>query len=798
VLGTAYYSKGDYQQCINNYQDALRLAQESHDREDETVALKNLARIYSNLNDNRLSLEYLLRALKIAQELSDKRSIAVVLLDISTTYFSMGDYKNALDYGGQADELIKRVGDKNVEAQIANYNARIYKSLGDYNRAYQMFNEALGLTRLLHDPVGEGTTLADIADTYKAEGRCDKAMEMANQALPILRAGGIKPQEVSTLTILASCQRDSGALAEARKNIEAALDIVESIRTKFSNRELRAGYSSGRNYLYDLYADVLMRMHSASPGLGYDELALQASERGRARGLVELLREARVDLRRDADASLIEQERALKEKIDAKAASRRALAKAGASQDAKDNSQAEMDDLLAQYNQVQAQLRRSSPHYAALILPQPLTLKEIQERVVDKDTLLLEYSLGADRSYLWVVSDKSIASFTLAAREKIEPVATRLYESLTERSRRVRFETEEEKLARLERASAAYQIAATELSNLLLRPAGDILANKRLLIVADGALNYVPFAVLPMVSNDTMAARGTSAQGGRLLIEDHEVLNIPSASAIAQLRQELKERQAAPLSVAVIADPVFDRSDPRVQAARTEKASQLIASKAEQASVKGVNALRSALEDTGITGAEGQIPRLPYTRKEADAIARIGRATGVKELIDFKASRALVLSGELSRYRYVHFATHGLLNSAHPELSGVLLSMVDADGAEQNGFLTTHDVFDLKLPAEMVVLSACRTGLGKDVQGEGLIGLTRGFMYAGAARVMVSLWDVSDEATSELMARVYEGMLKRHLTPAAALREAQLSMSRDTRWKEPFFWAGFVLEGEPK
>jgi CHAT domain-containing protein len=216
------------------------------------------------------------------------------------------------------------------------------------------------------------------------------------------------------------------------------------------------------------------------------------------------------------------------------------------------------------------------------------------------------------------------------------------------------------------------------------------------------------------------------------------------------------------------------------------------------APAKGSNDLRSALEETGITGENGQIPRLPYTRKEADAIAQLGRTTGVKEFVDFQASRAEVLSGELSRYRYVHFATHGLLNSARPELSGVLLSMVDANGAEQNGFLTTHDVFDLKLPAEMVVLSACRTGLGKDVQGEGLIGLTRGFMYAGAARVMVSLWDVSDEATSELMARVYEGMLKRHLTPAAALREAQLSIISDRRWKEPFFWAGFVVEGEPK
>jgi CHAT domain-containing protein len=154
------------------------------------------------------------------------------------------------------------------------------------------------------------------------------------------------------------------------------------------------------------------------------------------------------------------------------------------------------------------------------------------------------------------------------------------------------------------------------------------------------------------------------------------------------------------------------------------------------------------------------------------------------------------MSPEVGQYRIVHFATHGLLNNEHPELSGVVLSLVDQAGNPQDGFLRLHDIYNMKLPADLVVLSACNTGLGKDVRGEGLIGLTRGFMYAGASGVMSSLWKVDDEATAELMKIFYSAMLNDGLAPAAALRQAQLTLRKQKRWHSPYYWASFVLQGE--
>jgi CHAT domain-containing protein len=168
------------------------------------------------------------------------------------------------------------------------------------------------------------------------------------------------------------------------------------------------------------------------------------------------------------------------------------------------------------------------------------------------------------------------------------------------------------------------------------------------------------------------------------------------------------------------------------------------------------------------------------------------------QVFDFAASRAIATSPQLSQYRIVHFATHGILNSKNPELSGVVLSLVDDKGTVENGFLRLHDIFNLNLPAELVVLSACKTGLGQEVKGEGLVGLTRGFMYAGAPRVLVSLWNVDDEGTSELMSRFYKKMLQEGQKPTAALRAAQIEMLQETKWKAPYYWAAFVLQGEWK
>jgi CHAT domain-containing protein len=154
------------------------------------------------------------------------------------------------------------------------------------------------------------------------------------------------------------------------------------------------------------------------------------------------------------------------------------------------------------------------------------------------------------------------------------------------------------------------------------------------------------------------------------------------------------------------------------------------------------------------------------------------------------------MSDELSRYRMVHFSTHGLLDSRHPELSGLVLSLVDEAGRPQEGFLRLHEIYRLRLNADLVVLSACQTGLGKEVRGEGLIGLVRGFMYAGAPRVMASMWEVDDAATTELMKSFYKGVLQEKLTPAAALRAAQIEMLKKSHWQSPYYWGAFVLHGE--
>jgi CHAT domain-containing protein len=270
------------------------------------------------------------------------------------------------------------------------------------------------------------------------------------------------------------------------------------------------------------------------------------------------------------------------------------------------------------------------------------------------------------------------------------------------------------------------------------------------------------------------------------LIFDHEIINLPSATAFAVARQNLLNRKPAAKAVAVIADPVFSTNDARLRAQSQTKAA------AETDGTRIIEHLPA--------GAKGQlsIPRLPFTRQEAEEILAVAPSGQNLKALGFKANRSIATSAELSEYRYVHFATHGYLDTTRASLSAIVLSLVDQAGNPQDGFLRAHDIYNLNLPAELVVLSACETGLGKDIRGEGLDGLTRGFMYAGARRVIVSLWNVNDKATAALMQRLYTGMLRSNKTPAAALRTAQIQMLRTREWRSPYYWAAFMMQGEWK
>ena len=311
---------------------------------------------------------------------------------------------------------------------------------------------------------------------------------------------------------------------------------------------------------------------------------------------------------------------------------------------------------------------------------------------------------------------------------------------------------------------------------MLLQPAASQLKGKRLLLVGDGVLQYVPFAALPAPNS-----------AGRLLVLDHEIINLPSASVMAVLRQETSGRQRAAKTLAVLADPVFQNNDPRINEGGKNAPAK------SQPETQSTEAYRSAKE----SGLDSFV-RLRFTRQEADEIAQFAPADKRLEALDFAASRANATSAALDQYQIVHFATHGLINNRHPELSGIVLSLVDEKGKPQNGFLRLYEIYNLKLSADLVVLSACQTAVGEEIRGEGLLGLTRGFMYAGAPRVVATLWQVDDRATSELMKRFYQKMLGEGLRPAAALKAAQVSMQTDKRWSSPHYWAAFTLQGEWK
>ncbi len=312
------------------------------------------------------------------------------------------------------------------------------------------------------------------------------------------------------------------------------------------------------------------------------------------------------------------------------------------------------------------------------------------------------------------------------------------------------------------------------LSNLVLGPIAGKLDKKRILVVPDGALNYIPFQLL------------TRPDSGDYLVRNYEIVNSASASTLAILQAETANRKHAVNSVAVLADPVFEFDDPRVKRSSNGTTEPLT----------GALEVRKALRDIGMTPDGVQIPRLIASGLEADAIMAAAPWRSGSKAVGFAANRERVFSSDLATYRIIHFATHGIINSERPELSGIVLSLLDSEGRSQNGFLRLHDIYNLRLPADLVVLSACSTGLGKDVRGEGLIGLTRGFMYAGAGGVVASLWKVDDDATAELMKHFYEAMFKKGLSPAAALRDAQLAVSQQQRWQSPYYWAGFVIQGQ--
>ncbi|HEX6901105.1 MAG TPA: CHAT domain-containing protein [Thermoanaerobaculia bacterium] len=754
-LGAAYDVAGKSQEALDAYGKGLERARAARRfREEEAAALRGIGEVLLSQGKLQEAMDHLRQSHDIYDDLKNLADTAHVLSRMAAIDQRLGRLEDALPKLEKALALKQQLVDKEGEVVTLSSLGTLHLLRNETAKAGEIYTRALTQARNTDNRFGEAFSVLNLGRQKFYAGQYRDAVRLHDEAAVLFREIGSRRGEVSTLYGAARALRALGEFAAARQRLDQVVNGVEMLRAESENLDLRSSYFATKQHYFELYIDILMSLHERDPGAGFDAEALALNDRRRARGLLETLAEAQPSLQSEADPELLAQRQELQRRINnAEAGIQFARAEGNEAEVAR--VEEKQRERLFQLAELEARIRGVSSEPAQ---PKPMKLSEIQN-LVGPWGLLLVYSLGEERSRLWsLAADGQLHSYTLPPREKLEQAA-----------RKIRDEWGRPNGEREAVGSAAW------LSREILGPVADELGESRLLIVADGALEALPFAALP----DPRALDDETAPP---LVLRNEIVHLPSVSTLAALRR-VRRRAAPPSWIAVLADPVFSPRDPRVQA-------QTAAAGGPRSSAS--SNLTRAAADFEIESFD----RLPFTRDEAKAIEQlVPKHTRVA--LDFEASRDLVESQELKRYRILHFATHGLLNSRHPELSGLVLSLVDRQGnPRDDGFLLAHEIGNLDLRAHLVVLSACQTGLGDEVRGEGLVNLTRSFMQAGVPKVVVSLWNVNDRATSELMTRFYRAMIEKGLPPSSALRCAQISMRRRPEWSSPYFWAPFIFQGD--
>jgi CHAT domain-containing protein/tetratricopeptide (TPR) repeat protein len=612
----------------------------------------------------------------------------------------------------------------------------------------------------------------------------------------------------------AAQEKDAKKATQGRENAIAAyreaLNTIETIRQgTLSADESRSTFLSTTKDVFDdaigMFSErALMNAQSGTPlsgpALNDAAEAFKIAEQSRARSLLDMLSETGVNLTEGVPADLLKRKGEIQARQQEIA---EALTGASFSEETNKKSntdlEKELDALTVELDGIETQIHAASPRYASLTKPQPLTLAEVQQQVIDDNTTLLEYGLGQQASYLWAVTKTSVSLFKLPARAEIDnqAIAARVQmipEKLRAPIAGINLPAQPTRGLGLSSSNAGPATAFAESSNKLYQtivaPASSVIGKNRILVVADGALNYVPFEAL------VTQPGGSDYASLPYLVKTNEIAYAPSSSVIGVIRK-LAAAKPANKNILLVADPVFNSDDPRAKGVTNTVAAN--------ADTRGLG-LSSALTDvagtpsTTNTGAPVQglmLARLQGTRAEAEQIAKFMQTSGGKAdlLLDLNANEETVQMRDLKNYRIVHIATHGFLNAERPQFSGLVLSLIG--NKQGDGFLRTDEIFNLKLGAPLIMLSACETGLGKEKRGEGVIGLTRAFMYAGAPTVGVSLWSVADNSTALLMADFYKRMLTGPgMSPNAAMRASQIAMIDAKKYSAPFFWAPFVLIGD--
>ncbi len=732
-FGFHYETFSDLIQARSYFQKARELFIKRGNLYGNSELATRIGQISLQLGDKTEALKNFNEGLQIGIQSNDKYSLAYAYENIGELYFSNQEYKNAFNYYQKALVNFNEIGIKHAIASVKEKIGKLYLQQNNQQSAEKFYLEALQIYQDIRSKNGQAGNLYNLARIHQSE------------------------QQIET----------------SLREIDECLRLTDFLHGETANKKLKQSYLADIFDRYELHIKLLMKMHRLSPNENYAIGALQSAEKSRARSILENLSLAEADFIKDAAPEIVKREKEIRVLLNSKVDKLTALLSNNADKAETEKLDGEINELEHELEEIKATLKQNSPIYSAIKNPAPFDVGELQSEILDENSLLLEFSFGKEESYLWLVGKTEVNSYILPPREQIESRIEKLRKLIDSRGM-LGGETVVNYQARIATAETEFEREAQIFSHELLGQVADRLSNKRLIIVPDGKLHYFPIAALPFPN---------SIDNVPILLTNETVYE-PSAATLALLMRNGKRISAAPKNLLVFSDPIFSNQDARIAAAAG------IENKVQPET----NWLKA--ENFRFAESLTSLARLNASRDEADAIVEIVGASESTALGGLAATRERALDASISDYKIIHFATHGLIDEERPELSGIVLSQVDETGQSRNGVVRLQDIYAMNLAADAVVLSACSTGIGKEVKGEGLLSLNNAFLQTGAKSVVASLWKVDDYAARELMKNFYLEMTSGTVTTAEALRRAQIKLRQNPQYQSPFYWAAFTVQGD--
>ncbi|HEX3145782.1 MAG TPA: CHAT domain-containing tetratricopeptide repeat protein, partial [Pyrinomonadaceae bacterium] len=715
ALGLSQSLDLDYDQAIRLHREASKIFLAIGDRQNQAITLNTLGQTYEFLHKYPMALQNYQEALRLLKASDGNDIAAVTLFKIGRVFRLIGDTAQAQVYDEESLSLSRKIRKKRTEASALNEMALVYASQGNHQETIRQYRRIFKFYAAVMDRRGQVTALNNLGEFLLQVGDPKAALTNFKQALSLSQQ--IADNDVLNRSFynVARANRDVGFLEEALKFVTESIKIIEGLRTNVEPANFRSSYFSGARKNYDLYIDILMQLDGQQPGKGFAAEALLVSENARARSLVDSLTEGDKDARRQNSPQLLTRERELQDELRSQARDQMELSISGKSSPESEELASQINTVRGEYEEIEAQLRTTGSPVSVAAPPTPLTLEQIQAELRKSDTILLEFALGEERSYLWAVTKSGLSSYEIPPRTVLEKAGSELYGLLTARQA-LGGRIDRDYQSNAESADRSYYEKAERFSQLVLGHVAAQLASRRIIIVSEGSLQYVPWDALPAPRMEGLNEVGNYTRApseSPLLIGTHEIVSLPSFATLLAIRQEKQKPAARDKVLALVADPVFSSTDDRVKSGPSETRTPFRTSE---------NLNRSQPEP-GMERNKTPL-RLIHAGEEADSILAMIPPGTAMVARDFDANRETATGPLLGQYQIVHFATHGFFNNDHPELSGIVLSMVKANGNETDGLMVLPDVYRMNLSAQLVVVSGCETALGEDVRGEGIVGLT--------------------------------------------------------------------------